>query len=133
MGARRRDRFARARRSCEPASEAAGCASSTFRPTVAGCTNGCSVDDCRTPPERSPPKGATDAGAKDAAVDPACAQAPDGLFSSKPPCADVSEVTNNGDTQYACKRGQPCPCGFQRGSIALTVGGTRSNVCAPAG
>jgi len=117
---------------CKQAGEAAGCESSTFRPTVAGCTNGCSFKNCRTPPECSPPKPATDAGAKDAAVDPACAQAPDGLFSSKPPCVDVSEVTTNGNTQYACKCGQACPCGFQCGSIALKVGGTISNVCAPA-
>ena len=117
---------------CKRAGEEAGCESSTFEPTVGGgCTNGCSFKNCRTNPECGPPKPSNDAGAKDAAVDPACAQAPNGLFPSTPPCADSSPVTINGNTQYTCSCGQACPCGFQCGSIALPSGGTLSNVCAP--
>ena len=119
---------------CKRAGEAAGCETSTFLPTVAaGCTNGCSFEKCRTPPECSPPTPSStpDSGTKDAAVDPACAQASKGLFPSTPPCADSSPVTINGNTQYTCSCGQACPCGFQCGSIALPSGGTLSNVCAP--
>ena len=118
---------------CTRAGEAAGCESSSFVPTVAGCTNGCSFKNCRSVPEcnPSPKPSSSDAGRTDAAIDPACTQAPKGLFPSTPPCADPSPVTINGNTQYTCKCSQACPCGFQCGSIALPTGGTLSNVCAP--
>src|SRR5690349_5634613 len=54
---------------CQRAGEAAGCESSTFVPTVAGCTNGCSFKNCRSVPEcSSSPKPTSDAGGADAAV-----------------------------------------------------------------
>lgn len=115
---------------CKAAGAAAGCETSTFQATVAGCTNGCSFTNCNSPPECGAGKSA-DAGAKDAAVDPSCAAAPDGLFSSTPPCADASEVNINGAKKFACKCTQACPCNFECGSIALSVGGVISSVCAP--
>jgi hypothetical protein len=116
---------------CKAAGDAAGCASSTLVASVPNCINGCKFESCREPPTCAAASTTRDSGAADAAVDPACANGPKGLFASKPPCTDVSTVTINGATQYACKCGQPCPCGFTCGSIALAQGGTLGNVCAP--
>lgn len=117
---------------CKSAGATAGCASSTFVANVPGCTNGCKFESCNVVPECGEGTSTRDAGqTADAAVDPACANAPKGLFSVKPPCTNVGTITINGATQYVCNCGQPCPCNFVCGSIDLPQGGTVGSVCAP--
>lgn len=116
---------------CKTAGEAAGCETSSFVATVTGCTNGCSFQNCRVAPECGGTKRADAGSTADAGRNPACETTRDGLFSVNPPCSDTSTVTINGATQYACKCGAACPCGFVCGSIPLSTGGALGNVCAP--
>ena len=117
---------------CQEWGAAAGCSSSTFVATVSGCTNGCTFKECREPPSCT--ARAVDAGSNDAApTDPRCAKTTDGFWSSKAdaPCANPGEAKINGVSKFSCPCSGACPCGFQCGSIPLSVGGVISNVCAP--
>lgn len=116
---------------CQAWGAAAGCQTSTFLPTVAGCTNGCSFADCDAPPQCGGSAGTKDA-ALDTSVDPACSKTTTGLFTVTPPCTDFTTVTINGVKNYACKCAPgACPCNFVCGSIPLSTGGVVSSVCAP--
>ncbi|HKP62513.1 MAG TPA: hypothetical protein VJV78_37520 [Polyangiales bacterium] len=120
--------------SCTPAGEASGCKTSSFTPGSGGQSSGCSFTDCDEPPSCSPIELERDAGTKDAGVDPKCKTADadgDGMFSSTPPCANPGMVKVNGATNYTCPCAGACPCGYECGSIKLSVGGTLSSVCAP--
>jgi len=120
---------------CQAWGAAAGCKTSTFLATVAGCTNGCSFENCDGPPQCGGSPGGKDAAldtSADVAIDPACSKTTTGLFTVTPPCADFTTVTINGVKNYACKCAPgACPCNFVCGSISLSTGGVVSSVCAP--
>jgi hypothetical protein len=112
---------------CQRLGSASGCESSS----VSGA--GCSFKNCDSPPSCAPTASAADAGSADAAVSPRCAETTNGLWSTTPPCSDVSTTTVNGTPRYACKCSGSiaCPCNFKCGSISLPTGGVISSVCAP--
>lgn len=119
---------------CQAWGAAAGCKTSTFLATVAGCNNGCSFSDCDVSPQCGGSLGTKDAALDTGAdvVDPACSKTTTGLFTVAPPCADFTTVTINGIKNYACKCAPgACPCNFVCGSISLSTGGVVSSVCAP--
>jgi hypothetical protein len=119
---------------CTTAAAANGCKTSNFTPSSGSQCAGCSFTDCDEPPSCDTASYANDAGTKDAGIDPACKTADpdgDGLFSSKPPCANPQTVMINGATSYTCPCTGGCPCGYECGSIKLSVGGFVSSVCAP--
>lgn len=114
---------------CVTLGRASGCNAS--RDDGAG---GCQFEGCDSPPSCTPPAGSSSGSTKaDAGRDPRCDGAqPNGMFSSDPPCADPATATINGVKSYYCKCTASCPCGYTCGSIALSVGGTIGNACAPA-
>jgi len=122
---------------CEAYGRAAGCAISGLGSGLASCITECGFAGCESNPTCGAPSGVKDAGPGfDAAGDPVCAAALSepagkGLFASKTACAGASEVNINGSIRYTCGCGA-CPCGFECGSIALSVGGFIGSVCAPA-
>lgn len=115
---------------CKAFGDAAGCEVSKLG---SGSCASCTFESCDSPPECGSGSGPDpDAGnTSDAAVDPACTTAPDGLFSSQPPCEDFGTIMINGQTSYVCNCGGACPCNFECGSIDLPSGGTVGSVCAP--
>jgi hypothetical protein len=125
--------------SCNMLGQAAGCAHSALLPNGSGgCINGCSFDDCAEAPDclaiNLPAEAASDV--MDEPLDPTCKAALSdtvgrGLFAAMPTCADAGTVNINGATRYTCPCGGACPCNYQCGSIALSVGGTIGSVCAP--
>jgi hypothetical protein len=121
---------------CADLGATSGCKSSALVAAANGSCNGCSFSDCDSPPscDGTPSPSPTGSGTPDSgAVDPKCAASdPDrnGLFTGTPPCASPHVVQINGATSYTCPCGS-CPCGYQCGSIPLSVGGVIGSVCAP--
>ena len=119
---------------CHEWGEAAGCETSSFVPggSGSGCRNGCSFENCNSPPmcDSRTPEPARDA-VVDAMVDPRCERSKDGLFTFDPPCDDPDEFNLNGVRYYYCPCSSACPCGYECGSIPLSVGGTIGGACAP--